>query len=354
MPERPIASRLGPLLLWAEEVISRLRVQSAERRLHERAVQLACERIVSQVNPALRGLPGYRRRLFPVAERILAHGRSLLGTIPGPVTLDTSSWAADPLVNALFGNVTQLRRVLSGRAVQRWLAEHPVGDEELFGLLLGMPEERRQLGMALVGEHVQRDVTQTTLSFTELEIAAVADSMAALRESLLQPVVDLLVSIGHARLAAREERIAALEEGIRMLKLKLKVVNPRAGGVDLILGASSQHLAEQERLTARIEDAERDLADARRGLANIEEYLACLITELDHPERELHLETMRLWLDRMNVIRDARTEGAQEIQFVRARRPDRPGRVALYVRFPRRLVQSPDERLADIARQISA
>jgi hypothetical protein len=352
MPDRPAPFRLGALRLWAQERVSRLRVQSAERRLHESAVHLACERIVSQVNPTLRGLPGYRRRLFPVAERLLAHGESLIRAIPGPVTLDPASWAADPLVNALFGNLSQLQQVLSGRAVQRWLKEHPATDGELFGLLLAMPQERRQLGMELIGDRVQRDVKQTTLGFTDIEVAAVADGMDALRRSLLQPVVDVMVSIGHARIEAREERIAQLEAAVRMLKLKLKVVNPRVGGVDLVLGSSSAHLAEQARLQGRIDDAERDLADARQGLANIEEYLDCLINELDHPERELHFETMRLWLDRMNIIRDRSTEGAHEIGLVRARRPDRPGRIALYVHFPRRLVQDPDERLADIARQI--
>jgi hypothetical protein len=352
MPDRPAHLRLGALRLRVQALVSRLRVQSAERRLHASAVHLACERIVSQVNPTLRGLPGYRRRLYPVAERSLAHGESLLGAIPGPVALDPASWAADPLVNALFGNVAQLTQVLSGRAVQRWLKEHPAADGELFGLLLAMPQERRQLGMELIGDRVQRDVKQTTLGFTDIEVAAVADDMDALRGGLLQPVVDVMVSIGHARIEAREERIAELEAAVRMLKLKLKVVNPRVGGLDLVLGGSSGHLAEQERLQARIEETERDLADARRGLANIAEYLDCLVTELDHPERELQLESMRLWLDRMNVVRDRRTEGANELRLVRARRPDRPGRVALYVRFPRRLVQDPDERLAAIARQI--
>jgi hypothetical protein len=338
--------------LWLREILSRLRVRGAERRLGRSAAQLACERIVSHINPALRGLPGYRRRLLPVAERILAHAESLVRTVPGPVTLDPGAWAADPLVNALFADLGRLRGVVSGRAVQRWLRDHPDFDGELYGILVAMPQERRQLGMELVGDHVQRDVKQTTLSFVETEILAVADSMEALRRGLVQPVVDLVVSIGHDRIAAREERIASLGEALAMLRAKLRVVNPRVGGADLALGSSGAHLAEQERLKARIEETERDLADARRGIADIAEYLACVIAELDHPERELHLEAMDLWVDRMNVIRDRRRDGAQEIRLVRARRSDRPGRVAQYVRFPRSLVLDMDARLDEIQRQI--
>jgi hypothetical protein len=344
--------RQNQLLLWAQELFSRLRVQSAERRLHESAIHLACERIVAQVNPSLRGLPGYRRRLFPAAERILRYSEELIGRIPGPITLDPASWASDPLVNALFGNLQRLREVLSGRNVQRWLADHPDGDGDLYGLLLAMPQERQQLGMELLGDRVQSDVKQTTLSFAEPEIAAVDHSIDALRRNLVQPVADVLVSIGHARIEAREERIAELEDALRMLRLKLKVVSPRAVGLDLVLGSSSQHLAEQERLQARIDEAQADLTDARRGLADIAQYLDCLVEELDHPEREMQLEAMNLWIDRMNVVRDSRREGASEIRLVRARRPDRPGRIAQIVRFPRSLVQDPRDCLADIHRQI--
>jgi hypothetical protein len=349
-----MATRESMLMLWARELLSRIRVRSAERRLYESGVHLACERIIAQVNPALRSMPGYRRRLFPAAERLLQYSEELVRRIPGPLTLDPSSWAEDPLVNALFGSPTHMRQVLSGREVQRWLKEHPIGDGDLYGLLAAVPEERNQLGMELVGDQVQRDIKQTTLSFSEQQIGIVSDSMDGLRRALVQPLADIIVGIGHGRIEQREERIAALEESLRMLRLKLKVVDPRVGGLDLLLNASTTHVEEQARLKARIEETERDLADARRGLGDIAEYLDYLIAELDHPEKEVQLETMALWLDRMNVVRDSRTDGANEIRLVRARRPDRPGRVVQFVRFPRSLVQARGERLDEVARQIGA
>ena len=354
MPNRPQASSpSGSLGLWWRALNSRRKVRGAQRRLHQSAVQLACERIVSQTNPALRGLPGYRRRLLPVAEGILAHGEALLRAIPGPIDLDPAAWAADPLVNALFADTRRLRQVVSGRAVQRWLRANPSHRGDLYGLLLAMPQERAQLGMELVGDLVQRDVKQTTLSFAETEIAAVADGMDSLRAALVQPLTDLFVSIARDRLADREERIQTLQEALAMLRAKQRaLLSPRVGNARFALGGGSLPAGDQHRLEADIEETERDLADARRGLANIQDYLVSIIGELDHPERELQLEAMDLWLDRMNVIRDRHTEGAREIRLVRARRPHRPGRVAQYVRFPRSLVQDIDERLADIQRQL--
>jgi hypothetical protein len=341
------------LRLLVEEFLSRLRVRGAERRLRNSAAELACERIVTQTNPALRGMPGYRRRLLPVARRILEHGESLLRQIPGPIELDPSAWARDPLVNALFADLPRLRQVISGRTVQRWLRDNPDHDGEVFGLLVAMPEERHQLGMELVGDRVQRDIKQTTLSFAEMEVVAVAEGMDVLRRSLSAPLADLIVSLPQARIAARQERIDALEQNLAMLRSKLNSVNPRIGGADLALAAGSSRLAERERLQREVGELERDLADARRGLGDIGEYLESLVQELDHPEREIHLEAMDLWLDRMNVVRDRRSEDAREIRLMRARRSDRPGRVAQFVRFPRRLVMSVDERFDDIERHIA-
>jgi hypothetical protein len=98
----------GRLLLFAEEQFSHLRVRSAERRLKETEIGLAVERVVDQVNPRLRGLGGYRKRLAPVVEECLNRARELAGQVPGPVRVDRRAWATDPCVNALFGGVERM------------------------------------------------------------------------------------------------------------------------------------------------------------------------------------------------------------------------------------------------------
>lgn len=346
-------SLLNRLSLQFQEIWSRIKVRDAERRLYERAVYLATERIVQQANPALRGLGGYRRKLFPVVERLLAYSEELLAQVPGPTDVDPDSWATDPLVNALFGNVQRIRQVLSGPAVRAWLKANPIprGDD-LYALLVAMPIERSQLGMELVGDNIQREVKQKTLSFRDHEIHAVAETLPDARRLLSGQIVDLIVSIAIAELVSQEERIAALEQAVRMLKLKLKVINPRSGAVDLLLSSSGQNLAERERLQARIDETERDLADASRGLGDIAQYLQRLAELLRHPERHLGLERMHLWLDRMNIVRDRQDRDASEIKLVRGRRADQPGRAAQFIRFPRRLVLSSDERLAEVERHL--
>ena len=346
--------RIGTALpLGVRALASRLRVGAAERRVHRTEVELAIERLVDQANPALRGLSRYRRRLFPVAERLLAYSHQLVGQIPGPVLVNAEQWSADPLVNALFGNIERIRQVVSGPAVRAWAKVHPDAQTtELYALLVAVPEERAVLGTELVGDHVQRDVRQETLGFRDHALHAVGDSMEAVRAALVQQAAALIASIAIAGLVEQEERIAALEQALTMLRLKLKVVNPRAEGLDLLLQGSSLHLQEQARLNARIAETERELADARGGLGNIDEYLERLIGLLSHPEQDITLEPMNRWLDRMNIVRTTGAENAREVCLMRARRRDQPGRIAQFIRFPRDLIMSVDERLAQVERQL--
>ncbi len=342
------------LMLWLETLWTRVRVRGAERRLHERGIELAVERIVSQSNPALRGLGSYRRRLKPVAARLLEHVQSLEANVPGPIDVDPATWAQDPLVNALFGNVESIRRAVSGPAVRDWLEANPseTGDH-LYALLVAWPRERTQLGMELVGDHVQRDVKQRTLSFADHELFGLGADMDETRRSLAQQLADLLVSIGIGRIAEQEDRMVDLETALRKLRIKLKVVNPRVGGADLVLSGSSHHLAERERLEQQIRTLEKDLADASRGLGDIQQYLERLAEVLDHPEQELTLERMTLWVDRMNIVRDRADPDAREITLSRARRRDQAGRIAQFIRFPRSLVITQEERLAAVERHLA-
>jgi hypothetical protein len=339
------------LSLWLQTLWSRLKVRGAEQRLHQRELDLAIERIVDQANPALRGFGGYRHKLSRVVEYLLHYSDELVMQIPGPTMIDPDSWSSDPLVNALFGDVQRIRHTVSGRVVRNWLKQHPVSSgDNLYALLAVHPVERSQLGMELIRDQVQRDVKQTTLSFKDHELHAVTDTLDATRQALRAQVVDLIASLAIADIVAQEERIAALEQAVRMLRLKLKVINPRAGAVDLTLSNSGEHLAERDRLRKRLRESERDLADASRGLGDIEEYLQRLIALLDHPERHIGLQRMHLWLDHMNIVRDRYHADANEIELVRGRRLDQPGRVVQFICFPRSLVLSADERLAEVER----
>jgi len=314
-------------------------VQRAERRRHLQALRVATERLVDQITPELRSLPAYQARLAPVVERIREHSITLVDKIPGPVPIDKERWSNDPLVNALFEEPTALSGAVSAPAVQKWLQDHPEDSAgELYGLLIAKPKERSQLGSEMRGDRLERDVKQKTLRFTEHEIAAVDSDPDRLRLALARPVADLIQSLGIGRLTAQEERIVAHEETLRVLRLKLKVITPRVDGVDLLLGTRAENTAELQRLQSKIAETERALVMARRGLNGIEQYFERITELLGYPGEAVQLEPMCVWLDRMNVVRDRDHPRAREVTLMRAMSRGKPGRVVLFVRFPRALV----------------
>jgi hypothetical protein len=324
----------GPLVQWAETRWASLRARGSERRNHIAAVNRAIERVVEQADPRLRGLMGYRKALFPVVEEGLAYSEELAARFPGPVRLDRAAWSADPQVNALFGDVEALRRVISGPAVRAWAKANPMETGDCYGILLAWPQVRNQFGVELEGETLKRDVPQTTLGFANAELVLPGTDLDEVRRKLVQGILDALVAEAIRGLTERETKIAEIEDRLRMVRLKRKALNPV--GLDLLRDGSSSQPEEGEALGRRIAELEQELELASAGLRTPGDYLMRLVEALSNPRGRADIRRERVMLDRMNIIPDgAEAEGATEIEFTYGYRGERRGRVLLLVQFPR-------------------
>jgi hypothetical protein len=105
----------------AGERWSQRQAAAARRRRRERTIHEAIERVIDQVDPRLRGLSGYRRKLQDGVAAALDHSAELARRIPGPVTLNRETWAQDPLLNAMFADPERIRWVLSSPDVCAYL-----------------------------------------------------------------------------------------------------------------------------------------------------------------------------------------------------------------------------------------
>lgn len=343
--------------LFAQEQLSRLQVKSAERRLRETQVHLAIERVVDQANPRIRALPGYRRKLFDAVSRSLDHCMDLTGRIPGPVLLNRETWSTDPLINALFGSHDRMRWVLTSPGVRAYIKETGLESSDCYAVLSAFPETRNQLGMEVLGDTLQRDVKQTTVSFAAHEVGLAGPDPQSVRASAAQAAMDILVGVAVKDIAAQEEQIAEFEDRLRIVRIKRKSLSPGARGMDFLSAGSQSHLAEYEAMGKRIQELEKDLADARQGLSTLDDYLDRLDALLQHPERHIGAKLERVRLDRMNVIRAQSETGSREgteLEFLRGYRDDKPGRVLLLVRFSRSEIIPESERLAKIERYANA
>ena len=92
----------------------RRKAAKAEARVRESELQTAIEHVVDTINPKLRAVSGYRKKLRPAVERSLAYCAKLVDDMPDAVAVNGKAWSADPTVRAFFSNVGDLQRVYSG------------------------------------------------------------------------------------------------------------------------------------------------------------------------------------------------------------------------------------------------
>ncbi len=340
------------MMPFFERLWSWLKPVSPERRQKEKAVNEAIEQVVNQVDPRIRGLMGYQRKLFPAVERALDYSSELAQRIPGPIQVDRQSWGKDPLVNSLFGSMDKLRWCLTGSEVRKFLKTCSVGTDQCYGLLMAFPHARNRLGMDLAGDQVRRDVKQTVMSFTNQQVVLPGESEAEVRAAVVHGLLDTIVGLVMQEMSGQEERIAASEDLLRMLRLKRKVLGPQVHGIDLLRDGNEAEaeVQEYESLGKQIAEVERDLTEHRRGLETLDDYLDRLAALLLHPERVFGADLVKVRMDRMNIVREGKGEEemGREVEFLRGRRHDQPGRVSLLIRFPRSEVIDEKERRAEM------
>jgi hypothetical protein len=322
--------------LSAAELWRRLRRPSNEQRLRASQLDGLVEQVVDAYNPRLRAVSGYLKKLRPVVEPATTYFADLLRQIPGPVRMDPNGWSSDPVLNALFGSADRMRQLASqDREVRRFFRDHADADH-CYALLTAMPSVRNVLGSELVGDSIQRDVRQTTVSFSDHKLDFPSMDQAETSAQLERFALQALAGRALEQVSEQESRIAELEERQRIVRIKQKVADVESRGFDGMVLGSDEPLVEVEAARSRLAELAEQLAEARQGLTDLDDHLEHLKAVFERPREFLTLEPISVRLDRMNVVREGKAaEAGRDIVFTRGRRGDRPGRVFLFVSIPR-------------------
>ncbi len=135
----------------------------------DRALGAAIARAVEAVDPLLRTVAGYERRLAPAVGSALAHCGQVAAAIPGPLDIHAQAFAGDPVAHALFGAAADIGEMLGrSRELRDFLAEPANCASDEFFALLGMRRREKAVsGMALNGGVLQTGVPQRLLYFAD-------------------------------------------------------------------------------------------------------------------------------------------------------------------------------------------
>lgn len=286
----------GDSPLSPPSLIARLRQWHQQRRVERELT----EHVVDKIDPQLRWVRGYRKRLRLPIQTCRNHCRKIVEDLPGPVDLDSSSYHAHPLIKAAFKGKEKIEPLLmkaeqeideSGTLENRRIALLSMvhSSKEIFG--------RKQTGTMLLGEE-----RMTTVTFADHKIVGLATSLEASREKIEQVVFELIIEGVSHELALEIDDVEELKER----RDKLQTMWRMFGGSRHFDEKEDQYpVQEREKLVqinTLLEEAERELSESLDVIETPEDKLNFIEKYLSSPWILFDVGQLTFRLDWRNVI----------------------------------------------------
>ncbi|WP_126446222.1 hypothetical protein [Sulfuricystis multivorans] len=253
------------------------------------AVQAHIDQAVQAIDPRIKQVAGYERKLAPAVRHALAHCVDVAARIPGPIEISRAAFGSDPLVHALFASADAIEQMFAtSQCVREHFAQMIMHTDRCCALLGMRLHEKASFGTQLEGEIVRSDVPQKTLYFSDHTLAEPAPDEASARQRLADAMFDGMIKA----IAEHVEGVRAERAGLDQEKA-FAAAQLRAG--QAVHGRRLAGL--QERLAAT--------ADALQP----QRLLETLVDSLNAPEALLRLEPIELCVDRTGIIRNDASEG---------------------------------------------
>jgi hypothetical protein len=283
------------------------------------------EYVVDAVSARLRAIGRYKRALREPLAVTLRHIDEMVERVPGKLLCCRSSFVTDPRVNAFFASPQHLQEVFSRSEEVRGLFAAERTAKECWALLCVRKEERKRLGMALVGDAVQKEVAQTAVNFSGHQVvspgACEADAKRALKCCIFKGLLE------HVRRTASNARMrtSELRSRLRTLRGRLSDVHRRPhaeGTVDALVG--------------EIALLEKELATQDPRLTTIDDHLDLVAQMLANPSEFLSATPCVMRLSRFGIkIEEGSDEPGYSLDLSEIRVASREPRIGALVRFPR-------------------
>jgi hypothetical protein len=285
-------------------------------RVSEEMVRGSVEKAIALTNPRLKLLPNCHKRLAPAVENTIEFLRAQVSLLPAVHPLSAKAWSSDPALRAFFVAHSDIPAVLARSDNLRTLFDKfPDLDEAC--LVLGMAfSKQRGFGMALHGEMVQRDVAQTSVSFSDHRARLCGHDELRLRRIVGVEVFEHLVAQALSEIGEERVERQELQTNRSLLRTRLRLLQQHGPGLGSMFGAEPAAPSEQTRLAAELLENERQLESLGGSDSVLEAELETLKAVLENPQRYLHFESTHLRLNTMNVLLDENsTEQAADVDF---------------------------------------
>jgi ribosomal protein S14 len=298
------------------------------------ATQALIERAVATVDPLIRQVRGYEKKLAPAVRRSIEYCDDIAARIPGPFEISRAAFAADPMVHALFGSADDIGQMLAkSQCVRERFAELAHSTGQCCALLGMRHREKSGFGVELTGDIVRMDVPQKTLYFSDHTLAEPAPDPAAARQHLREVLYDGLLK----GFAAHVAEVRAERDGLHR--------------DEAIANACVRSGNDPEAHTRRL-GALREQLRATADTLQPAQLLDTLAQSLATPEPYLRLDPVSISVDRTGVITGRGEDGAETLRFAELTSRDQRRWVVMLARIEHDEVQRALERFQSARRYI--
>jgi len=254
-------------------------------------VRQALARVEKVIDPALRSVGDFERKLAAPLQYALGYCDGLVAALPGPVDLNRQAFSSDPLVHALFATADDIDQMLGrSQAVRDYLAEPCSWDHDHFyAMFAARRQQKRQLGVAVEGDTIHADIPQLVVYFSGQNLIEPSGSLESTQERLRARALDSLLTSFHEHVDSLRHEREGMRADLSVERAHLTLLRGKTEG------------PEYEIRTRHIDELDERLRSTADSLSP-EHLLQALADFLRAPEPSLNLSPVSITVDRLGVV----------------------------------------------------
>jgi hypothetical protein len=265
-------------------------------------IEQRIEQVVTMVDPRLKLVPGYHRKLAPAVEQAVLYCRELEAQIPAVIETSVGAWSESPVLRALFATAQDIPAVFSRSTdVQDFFAGAPAADET-WVMLRFVRKEEKGFGVAVHGEVVQHDVPRTSVSFGDKAALFPCACEHDARIGIRRRAFKFLVTQALEEIASVDTQRTDLQEQHSMLKTRLAILKGQRAGLEAMLGNGEGTSDKIEEVELKLDENKQSLERFPRVGETLDYALGRVQRVLTHGADYLQVRAVKLRLDQMNVL----------------------------------------------------
>ena len=296
-------------------------------------VEKAIERAVDGIDPRLRALSGYKKKLRPSVIHAIEHVMKMVDNLPPAIAADRSNFNKNPVLSAFFVTANEMQDFFSNQRVLLDYMDGLAGSipEQVVGLLMMDRIEKQVFGIDMVGDIMQRDVAQVTVSFEAHRLLDPADQEAETMRFLKRRAFDHLIQLALQNVISIRKERDDLERQRILLRRKLKTLQAGSWGFD---GAESGTEPDHASMQKELEEIEGQLQVLPTSTEMLRTGLDSLISVFNEAQQQLWSSPVSIIIDRMHIKREKVSDQTKELRLLEFHSANGMTRTGQLVSYP--------------------